>query len=72
MSRPVLNGVVLVAHDQTPENVHLPPHLGWWQKLDESEKTLYGAFQSMGIRLINSTDRLLTTDSLILYFGPDE
>jgi hypothetical protein len=67
-----MSGVVMVSRSQAPPGTRLPPHMGWWTKMDNSEITLWAAFQQMGIALQQSSDERLATDALILYFGPEE
>jgi hypothetical protein len=62
-------GVTIVKHiDKKP---NLPPHLGIWGQLDESEKTIFWAFQDMELTPSSSVDDAIPVGTLGIVFGPE-
>lgn len=49
----------------------LPPHQGRWRLMDESHKTIYWAFNSVGILSSGGTDDTLREGTLGIYFGSE-
>jgi len=49
----------------------LPPHLGRWRLMDESNKTIYWAFHSIDIPVGGATDNTLKEGTLGIYFGSE-
>jgi hypothetical protein len=49
----------------------LPPHMGRWRAMDESHKTIYGAFRLLDIPVGGATDNTLKDGTLGIYFGPE-
>ena len=49
----------------------LPPHLGRWRLMDESHKTIFWVFHSLGIPVSGSSDESLKDGTLGIYFGSE-
>jgi len=49
----------------------LPPHLGIWKKMDESEITIYAAFGQIHVPVDSGNDQSLPKGELGIYFGPE-
>ena len=65
-------GVAIATHTAPDEPKDpLPPHLGRWRLMDESNKTIYYAFRSLDIPVNASTDDSLKDATLGIYFGSE-
>ena len=66
-------GVSIVSKTD-PENADLPPlppHLGRWHPMSESEVTLHFAFRSIRIPVDGSSEKDLPEGTVGVYFGPE-
>lgn len=59
-------GIAIVAHSDTTEK--LPPHMGTWQKMDNSQITIWNTFTIMGIPVTLSSDPTMPKGTLGVYF----
>lgn len=65
-------GVAIVTRTPAGEPKEpLPPHQGRWRLMDESHKTIYWAFNSIGIPAGGGTDDSLKEGTLGIYFGSE-
>jgi len=49
----------------------LPPHLGRWRLMDESNKTIYWALRSIDIPVTGATDNTLNDGTIGIYIGSE-
>jgi len=49
----------------------LPPHMGRWRKMDESNQTIYWAFRSIDVPVGGASDNTLKEGTLGIYFGSE-
>ncbi len=65
-------GVAIATHAPADEPKDpLPPHLGRWRLMDDSNKTIYWAFHSIDIPVSGSTDNSLKDRTIGIYFGSE-
>lgn len=67
-------GVSLVTRPtkaQLAKKRKLPPHLGIWAKMDESQVTMWAAFTQIQIPINSASDESLPSGELGVYFGPE-
>ena len=69
-----IEGIAVVGHDTQEEAdaaKKLPPHLGIWHLMDDSQKTIHSAFTSMGIPVSWSADLNMPIGTIGVYFGSE-
>jgi hypothetical protein len=66
------DGMTIVAHvNDISAYRKLPPHLGLWSKVDQSQVTIYEAFRKMRVSVGFSADQEMPIGTLGIYFGPE-
>lgn len=68
---PVDGMTIAQRSDELANLERLPPHLGRWAKISQSELVIKLAFTQMGVRVNSSRDPSLSPDTLGIYFGPE-
>jgi hypothetical protein len=70
-SVPVDGMTIATRGDDTANLAKLPPHLGRWSKIDQSQSIILMAFRYMDNPVNASTDPSLPQNTLGIYFGPE-
>jgi hypothetical protein len=65
------DGISLVT--RTPKEMpdNLPPHLGWWHTMDQSEQVIWSALTRINVKTAGSYEKELPDGVLGIYFGPE-